>query len=134
MPRKPKGQGIKLAPEVQAEIFAALLTGQFGTDAELAHSKGVSKQTVSRLKRLIPAEYLRQAQAMKDDKIGRLVFEYLEESLQSSMRIDGITHDKEWLRSQDAASLATLYGVKADKVFRILEAIERANERPEGDE
>ena len=53
--------------------------------------------------------------------------DFLEEALGSLIRIDRITLDQDWLLSQDAASLATFYGVKADKVIRILEAIERAN-------
>ena len=82
---------------------------------------GGSESTVSRLRASIPEEYL------KKEKIAGLVVDFLEEALGSLIRIDRITLDQDWLLSQDAASLATFYGVKADKVIRILEAIERAN-------
>ncbi len=51
----------------------------------------------------------------------------LEASLASLTRIAKVTADDVWLKSQNAAELATLYGVKADKIIKILEAIERAN-------
>lgn len=127
--RKTRGQGVKLPPEVQAQIFAALLMGQFTTDAELADAKGVSKQTVSRLRKYIPEEFAKFGLDLKQKRITDLVLSYLEEGLESSMRIDSVTNDIEWLKSQDAASLATLYGVKSDKIFKLLEAIELAEER-----
>ncbi len=69
----------------------------------------------------------------KKDRIGELITEMLEASLASLTRIANITTDNVWLKSQNAAELATLYGVKADKIIRILEAIERANlQRIEG--
>lgn len=121
------GKGIKTPPEVQAQIIAALLTGQFQTDEQVAEATGVSKHTVGRIRKQIPAEYLRQVELLKKDRIGELVGEYLEESLRSLIRIDQVTLSDEWLWRQDAASLATLYGVKADKAYRLLEAIERAH-------
>ena len=124
---------IKTPPEVQAQIIAALLLGQFQTDEQVADHTGVSKHTVSRIKRTIPDEYLRQVESLKKDRIGELVGQYLEKSLRSLIRIDMVTMNEEWLLSQDAASLATFYGVKADKAYRLLEAIERAN-RPRTDE
>lgn len=127
------GKGIKTPPEVQAQIIAALLTGQFQTDEQVAEIAGVSKHTVSRIKRQIPDAYLRQVETLKKDRISDLVAEYLEESLRSLIRIDAVTLSEDWLWRQDAASLATFYGVKADKAYRLMEAIERAH-RPESDE
>ncbi len=135
-PRRPRpsrtGKGIKTPPEVQAEIIAALLTGQFQTDEQVAKATGVSKVTVCRIRKHIPEEYLKQLELLKKDWLGELVGEYLEESLRSLIRIDQVTRSEEWLCQQDAASLATFYGVKADKAYRLMEAIERAN-RPEPD-
>jgi len=73
------------------------------------------------------------AVVQNDDRLAKLVAEFLEGALESLKRIDGITIDGDWLRSQDAAGLATLYGVKADKVIRILEAIEWANSQSDAE-
>src|SRR5688572_21867781 len=116
------GKGIKTPPEVQAQIIAALLTGQFQTDEQVAEATGVSKHTVGRIRKHIPNEYLIQVELLKKDRIGELVGEYLEESLRSLIRIDMVTLSEDWLWRQDAASLATFYGVKADKAYRLLEA------------
>jgi DNA-binding transcriptional regulator LsrR (DeoR family) len=125
--RSLKGKGVKTPPEVQAQIIAALLFGQFNTDEQVAEATGVSKHTVGRIRKRIPSEYLIQVETLKKDRIGDLVVEYLEKALESQIRIDEVTLNEEWLFQQDAASLATFYGVKADKVYRLLEAIERAN-------
>lgn len=121
-------------PEVQAQIIGALLSGQFSEDQDVAKAIGVSKSTVSRLRKQIPPEYVRQIETEKKDRIGELVGEFLEEALESLKRIDAITHDQDWLKAQDAPGLATFYGVKADKVIKILQAIEEANRAADDDE
>jgi hypothetical protein len=125
-------KGSKTPPEVQARIIGMLLTGQFRTDEELSQAVGVSKSTVSRLRSAIPAAYLKQAETLKKETISLLVADFLTASLESLIRIDQVTVSEDWLRAQDAASLATFYGVKSDKVFRILEAIERAQDAKGG--
>jgi hypothetical protein len=130
---KPKGKGIQTSPEVQAQIIAALLSGQFLTDTEVATATGVSKPTVSRIKKQIPIKFLTRVEVRKNDQISDLVVEFLKEALRSQKRIDSVTLSPEWLFRQDAASIATFYGVKADKLIRFLEAIERAHQ-PEPDE
>ncbi len=107
-----------------------MLTGRFQTDEQVAEVTSVSKHTVGRIRNHIPEGYLIQVELLKKDRIAELVGGYLEESLRSLIRIDKVTTSEEWLWGQDAASLATFYGVKADKAYRLLEAIERAN-RPQ---
>lgn len=118
-------------PEVTAQIIAALLSGQFQDDTELAAAVGTSKSNITKIKKSIPKEYLEQISAIKKDKIGQLVGEFLEGALHSLQRIDAVTLNEEWLFNQGAAELATFYGVKADKVIKILEAIERAHSEPD---
>jgi hypothetical protein len=119
--------------EVQAQIIAALLSGQFSNDSDIALEARVSKATVSRIRASLPANILANIITKKEDRMAELVAEFLEEGLESLKRIDGITIDGDWLRTQDAPGLATLYGVKADKVIRILEAVERANSQAESE-
>jgi hypothetical protein len=126
--KKNTGQQGRAVPiNVQAQIIASLLSGQFRTDAQIATEVSVSRMTVSRIRAAIPEEILLQLVTLKKERIGELVGEFLEESLESLKRIDKITSDSEWLRLQDATGLSMFYGVKADKVIRLLEAIERAN-------
>ena len=87
----------------------------------------MSKSTVSRLRASIPGgvpETSRNAEKREDRGVGD---GFPRRGAGSLIRIDRITLDQDWLLSQDAASLATFYGVKADKAIRILEASERAN-------
>lgn len=129
-----KKMGKELSPEVQAAIYGALLTGQFHNDQDLAASVGVSSGTITKYKKLLPPEYLEKVhQAKKDeagDKIGEGVLSFLDVCLTSLQEISTFTRNQEWLFQQDAAGLATLFGVTTDKVIKILDAIERAN-RPE---
>ncbi len=115
-------------PEVQAQIIGALLSGQFATDAEVAKEAKVSKSTVSRIRKSIPPEYLKQIEIVKKDRIGELVVEFLESTLESLKKINEYTSEQEWIQRQDAAGIGVLFGIKADKVTKVLEAIERAHE------
>jgi hypothetical protein len=124
-------KGSRTPPEVQAQIIGVLLTGQFRTDEEAAAAVGVSKSTVSRLRAIIPGEYLKLAETLKKERIADRVVDFIDEALDSLVRINRITHEQDWLLSQDAASLATFYGVSADKLIRILEASDRANRASE---
>lgn len=124
--------GKETPPEVQAVIMAALLSGQYTEDQEIAAATGVSNATVSRIKAKIPAQYLKEVENSKKDKIGELVASHLEHNLIALIHIDQfIINNPEWLLAKDAAQVATLYGVKSDKAIRILEAAERANRSPE---
>jgi hypothetical protein len=125
-------KGSRTPPEVQAQIIGVLLTGQFRTDEEAANAIGVSKSTVSRLRASIPDEYLKLSETLKKERIADRVVDFIDEALDSLIRVNRITLDQDWLLSQDAASLATFYGVSADKVIRILEASENAHRRNEG--
>lgn len=113
---------------VKAQIIAALLSGEFQEDQDIATVVGVSKSTVSRLKKQIPDQYLKQIETKKKDRVGDLVIEFLESTLESLAKINVYTSDEEWVKRQDAAGIAVLFGVKSDKIAKILEAIERANE------
>lgn len=132
--KKKNNQGVETPDEVKAAIISALLSGQFQTDKEAAKAIGVHPGVVSKYKKLIPAEYLEQVLADKKDAIGEKIMEFLESALEGLKSIDQkLAMNEEWLLRQNAAEIATFYGVKADKVIKILEAIERANE-PVSDE
>jgi|ERR1041384_3740112 hypothetical protein len=132
----------KINNTTRALIIARLLTGVM--PAIISSETGVSEATISRLKRKIPDEVLlrfeterqsleaeRAELERKKNSIPNLIEQHLVASLIAAAKIMQQVHDPEWIAKQSAAELAVLYGVTSDKAFRILEAIERANEQRE---
>lgn len=114
--------------EVRSLIITMLVVGHYQTDAEIAEVLGVSKASVSKIKKTIPPELLEGITQKRQAEIGMLVSQVLEESLIAAERIVRITSNEKWLAAQSASDLATFFGVISDKTFRILQAIEAANE------
>lgn len=113
----------------KAVAIAALLTGE--TQEEAAKQSGLSQPTVSRLWSDLP-EHLKERSLTvrheeKQFEIQGLVQENLVESLKATTKIAQQAHDADWVKKQDAAQLATFYGVISDKTVRILGALERAH-------
>ena len=72
---------------------------------------------------------------LKKEKIGDLLLDYLTATLETmTEQASKAFNDPEWLRSQNAADLAILHGVMADKVFVLLEAMTAYNESEQGQE
>lgn len=120
-----------LPDDKKAIVLAALLAGQ-GVN-QIAERYNMPKSTVSRLKKAIPKEQLEQVGTQKGEHLADLIAANLEASMKARENILNQTKNVEWLNRQSAAELATLYGVAADKEFRVLEAIENAQpaEEPE---
>ncbi len=134
-PKKPKGvktgKGNVTPPEVTASIVTCFLSGVFQSDEDIAKHVGVSRSTVAKIKKHIPEDILHIKNTATGARIEALVLEFLEETLESLKRISRLTLNDEWLQKQTAVELATFFGVKADRVLKILEAIERANQPEE---
>lgn len=111
--------------------MAELLAGHAVT--KVAAKFKIPKQTVSRLKKEIPDEQLGQIETKKGERIAELISLNLELSFQAMNNIANQTANAQWLSKQNAHDLATLFGVTADKVFRVLDAIEQAQAREEAD-
>ena len=132
----------KIEDATKALVIGHLLSGMM--PARISEETGVSEATISRLKRDIPEELWNsfetkranlEAERAEFEKekvsVAALVEQHLRQSLTAATEIMKQTSDKEWLNNQSASELALLYGVGADKTFRILEAIQRADERRE---
>jgi DNA-binding transcriptional ArsR family regulator len=119
-----KGQGKRIPDTTRAAILAALLDGQAVT--QVAEAFKLPHGTVSRLKKAIPAERLVEVERKKGEDIADLIAATLKASFEARQNILKQTENVKWLNEQSAAELATLYGVAADKEFRVLEAIENA--------
>lgn len=116
---------------VKAQIFAMLMSGQYDHEHEIATQAGVAKSTVTKYKKLLPPEYLEQARTIKKERVGPLIVEFLETTLESLKAVNETTSDDEWIRRQDASGLAVFFGVKTDKIAKILDAIHRAPDEDE---
>lgn len=108
----------KYAPEVRAAVMAALLSGQ--SIGSLAKEYKIPSSQISQWKRQLRKH-------LDKPDISNLIYEYLEAAMQALIVQTQAFSDPGWLQQQEASQLAVLHGVLADKIFRILEAMERAN-------
>lgn len=109
--------------ETKSAVIAALLEGQ--SVSSVAREYDIPKGTVSKWK------YQGVATQKAAVPIGDLLLELLRTNVESLIAISKTTQDAEWIKKQDAAELATFFGVKHDKVVRMVEALNGAE--AEGD-
>lgn len=121
----------RIADDTRAAVMAALLEGQAVT--KVADDYKLSKATVSRLRSEIPAEALEQIETKKQIDIAGKIADHLDASFEALTNILAVTRNDAWLSKQNASDLATFSGVTADKVFRVLEAIENAQANKDED-
>ncbi len=107
---------------VKAPVMAALLEGQ--SVSAVAKEYEIPKGTVSRWKKEAVGG-VREDRTQKRDgaSMGDLLLELLEKNVRSLIAISELTADKDWLKRQGAAEIATLFGVKHDKAIRMIEAM-----------
>lgn len=116
--------------ETKSAVMAALLEGQ--SVSSVAKKYEIPKGTVSRWKKTALSEGVREERTQKEaGDIGDLLLELLRTNVESLIAISKTTQDAEWIKEQDAAELATFFGVKHDKVVRMVEALNRSD--AEGD-
>jgi len=114
-------RGVPHSEETHAAVLAALLEGQgvmhvaqafklnHKTVCEWRDAAGITSTPVERQKRV----------ALSD-----LAADYLIETLTTLAVQQRHFRDTGWLEQQNAADLATLHGVSADKAFRLLAALQ----------
>ena len=111
--------------DTKAAVMAALLAGQSIT--AVAKEYKVPSGTVSRW-RADASEIIKEERAKKSTPIDVLLYEYLQANLAVLKKQTDVFSDEEWLKKQDASSVAVLHGVLADKAIRLLEAAHAADE------
>lgn len=102
--------------EVKAKAMAMLLEGH--NAVYVSKTLGISYPTVRRWQMEDP-----ELSAAASMRIGEMVINNLEESLNATSAIAKHAMDKEWLMKQSAQELAVLFGVLTDKSIRVLEAM-----------
>jgi transposase-like protein len=118
------GQGKRIPDEKKAVVIAALLEGQ--SVSKVSEDYKVPASSVSRLRKLIPQDKLEEIGEKKGDRLAELISGYLETSFKAITNVLNQTNNADWLKEQSASELATFIGVASDKIFRVLEAIDKA--------
>lgn len=107
--------------------MAALLAGQ--SVSKVAEEYAIPKGTVSSWKNRKVAKVASAAAVdatdatQKNRDVGDLLHKLITANLTGLIAVAELLTDREWLKSQGAAELATLAGVTCDKTVRLLEAM-----------
>jgi transposase-like protein len=112
--------------DVKAKVIAALLLG--AGVMEVARELRLPESSVRNYKRVIPGDKLAELNAKKGERLDDLVFDYMQSNLVALQRQAEVASDVNYIQKQPAGELATLHGVMADKIVRLLEAASRARE------
>jgi DNA-binding MarR family transcriptional regulator len=119
-------KGRKTPDDVQAQIMAALLAGQ-GVN-ELSREFNIPHQTISDMRKTLEKNgYF----GIKKD-LGTQILELLETQLNALKSIATEVGRPEYIQKQPASEAAVLYGVIADKAFRIASALETSQSQSVG--
>jgi hypothetical protein len=113
-----------LPNEKTAAIQGRILAGEKPINIALAEE--VSYSSVMRAKAKIPEDVLAKMDTEQIGVIEDLIMLQLETGIEASVAIAVQAQDEDWRKSQNAAQLATFYGVITDKSIRLLEASENA--------
>lgn len=116
-------------PQIKAQVMGALLAGQ-GV-AEVAKQFGLDKSVVSRWSKKIPLQKLQQIATQKQQNFEELILEYVGSAVRALQAQVEEASRPEYIKKQSASELATLHGIVADKLFRILSALEPVQDEPQ---
>ena len=116
--------------DFKAEVMAALLAGQ--SIREVAEDYDVPRGTVGGWSAKLRDAGVPNVSDSKKEEIGDLLLEMVREQIQAAIAMLKHFQDKSWLRDQDAAEMAVLYGVNDDKLQRILSRLSQGEEDAAG--
>jgi DNA-binding IclR family transcriptional regulator len=124
---------LKIAPDVEAQIQAAILAG--AKQADLARHYGMPRSTITRIRMRMNEEQVVNGSAQRiveaSTNLDERLAELLAESLSALIGIAKTTQDEAYRKSQNAAALATLYEKIAATTLQILSAASEANDTTE---
>lgn len=124
---------LRVAPEVEAQIQAAIIAG--AKQADLARQFGMPRSTITRIRMRMNEEQVVNGAAQRiieaSKNLDERMAELLAENLSALIGIAKTTQDEVYRKSQNAAALATLYREIATTTLQILTAAAEANEPAE---
>jgi transposase-like protein len=115
--------------ETKAAVMAALLTGQ--SISYVAKEYSIPEGTIACWSANMRRGTGQSVAYEKRERLGELLVDYLETSLQTLRAQVKFFADEAWLRKQPASELAVLHGVCADKAIRLLEALGKDEAEPD---
>lgn len=108
--------------QVKAAALAQLLAGQ--TPSAVSRAFGIPVGTLKSWKsRQLNGESVATVATDARERIGALLIEYLEVTLDTLIKQQKVFANAEWLLKQSAAEAAALHGVSVDKTIRLLEGL-----------
>lgn len=121
---------LRVAPEVEAQIQAAIIAG--AKQADLARQFGMPRSTITRIRMRMNEEQVVNGAAQRiieaSTNLDERMAELLADNLSALIGIAKTTQDEVYRKSQNAAALATLYREIAATTLQILAAAAEANE------
>src|SRR3990167_5830298 len=115
----------KYAHDVKAAAISRVLAGEGA--AAVGRDLNIPLTTVCGWVATVPKN---QIAVVHQRELGELVYEYTSEALAALIAQCRKAADPAWLEKQGADGLHLLHGVMADKVIRVLAAVERARPDP----
>jgi len=116
--------------QTKAAVMAALLTGRSVSVAAKEYKIPIG--TVKRWS-ADAKERLQPARNQKTERLGDLLIDNVETELETTKAILNVIKDPKWLRKQKASDIGVLYGIIADKTFRVLNSLPDTSAQGQGD-
>lgn len=108
--------------QLKAQALALLMAGE--APARVAATLGIPIGTLKSWKsRQRNGEGVATVATEKRERIGELLLDYLEVTLETLKQQQLVFRDVDWLKKQSAAEVAVLHGVGVDKAIRLLEGL-----------
>lgn len=110
--------------ELKASVMASLLMGQ--SIHIVAEKYNIPKGTVARWASTERNAMRGDSMMVNGDqreRVGHLIIDNVEAMLETTKEMMDVFKDKDWLKEQSASEVAVLFGVIADKTYRLLEAL-----------
>ena len=106
--------------ETRAAVMASLLAGQ--SVSSVSKDYNIPRSTVANWSAIANKAGVPVVPSQKNERIGELLLDYLEENLKALRVHSKVFSDEAWLKKQHASDAAVFHGVMTDKAVRLLEA------------
>lgn len=107
--------------ELKAQAMAALLAGQ--SISVVAEKYKIPRGTVASWASRERGALRSETNSGQRERIGDLIVDNIEAMLETTKEMLHVLRDKDWIEKQAASEIAVLFGVIADKTYRLLEAL-----------
>jgi transposase-like protein len=107
--------------EIKAAAMAALLAGQ--SISTVAEKYKIPRGTVAAWAGRERGAMRSETDSGQRERIGELIVDNIEAMLETTKEMLHVLRNEKWIEKQAASEIAVLFGVIADKTYRLLEAL-----------